>query len=164
MTIWTIAQPLWSDQQNWIDLGYRSVSVTENRIHAIKSQKSSTLLLQHNRFDKFHQRHWKLRVVTRLNLSLLAAPQVVTILGFHISGLSSTGATFIKQGLTVIPAWINNYIHCKVWCENTYPFLKIEPLKCWEWISNFNPHFTGYVITRPCCHLILTVQNSAIPF
>ena len=24
--------------------------------------------------------------------------------------------------LTLIPAWISNYIHCKVWDEITYPF------------------------------------------
>ena len=29
-------------------------------------------------------------------------------------------------GLTVIPVWISNYIHCKVWDEITYPFLNFN--------------------------------------
>ena len=43
---------------------------------------------------------------------------------------------FYWHGWTLIPAWISNYIHYKVWYEITYPF------------PNFNgaiPHFIGYV-------------------
>ena len=29
---------------------------------------------------------------------------------------------FYLHGLTLIPAWISNYIHYKVWYENTYSF------------------------------------------
>ena len=30
---------------------------------------------------------------------------------------------FYQHGLTLIPAWISNYIYYKVWDEITYPFL-----------------------------------------
>ena len=33
---------------------------------------------------------------------------------------------FYKHGLTLIPAWISNYIHYKVWDEITYPFLNFN--------------------------------------
>ena len=33
---------------------------------------------------------------------------------------------FYKQGLTLIPAWISNYIHYKEWGEITYPFLNFN--------------------------------------
>ena len=33
---------------------------------------------------------------------------------------------FYKHGLTLIPAWISNYIHYNVWDEITYPFLNFN--------------------------------------
>ena len=33
---------------------------------------------------------------------------------------------FYLHGLTLIPAWISNYIHYKVWDEITYPFLNFN--------------------------------------
>ena len=33
---------------------------------------------------------------------------------------------FYKHGLTLIPAWISNHIHYKVWDEITYPFLNFN--------------------------------------
>ena len=33
---------------------------------------------------------------------------------------------FYKHGLTLIPAWISNHIHHKVWDEITYPFLNFN--------------------------------------
>ena len=33
---------------------------------------------------------------------------------------------FYKHGLTLIPAWISNYILRKVWDQITYPFLNIN--------------------------------------
>ena len=35
-------------------------------------------------------------------------------------------APFYEHGVTLIPAWISNYIHCKVWDEITYPFLNFN--------------------------------------
>ena len=33
---------------------------------------------------------------------------------------------FYQHGFTLIPAWISNYIHYKVWGEITYPFLNFN--------------------------------------
>ena len=33
---------------------------------------------------------------------------------------------FYKHGLTLIPAWISNYSHQRVWDEITYPFLNFN--------------------------------------
>ena len=66
---------------------------------------------------------------------------------------------FYENGLTLIPAWISNYIHYKVWDEITDPFLNINSatVEVKEWISNFIPHFSGHVIlihagirVKPC--------------
>ena len=35
----------------------------------------------------------------------------------------ATCGPFYKHGWTLIPAWLSNYIHCKVWDEITYPHL-----------------------------------------
>ena len=37
-----------------------------------------------------------------------------------------TRAHFYQHGLTLIPAWISNNIHYKVWDEITYPFLNFN--------------------------------------
>ena len=63
----------------------------------------------------------------------------------------NTCSPFYKHGLTLIPAWIINYIHNKVWNEITYPFLNFNrcTAEVYEWISNFIPHLTGHVIIYP---------------
>ena len=33
---------------------------------------------------------------------------------------------FYQHGLTLIPAWISNYMPIKVWDEITYPFLNFN--------------------------------------
>ena len=38
----------------------------------------------------------------------------------------STRGHFYYQRLTLIPAWISNYIHYKLWGEITYPFLNFN--------------------------------------
>ena len=52
-------------------------------------------------------------------------------------------------------AWMNNYIHYKVWGEITYPFPNSNTctVEIWEWISNLILHFAGHVITYPCWNL-----------
>ena len=53
--------------------------------------------------------------------------------------------------LTLIPAWLRNYIHYKVWDENIYPFANFNSaaVEVWEWMSNFIPHFAGHMFTYP---------------
>ena len=52
------------------------------------------------------------------------------------------------HGLTLIPAWISNYIHYKVWDEITDQFPNFNDYT--EWIGNLIPQFTGHVLTYPC--------------
>ena len=56
---------------------------------------------------------------------------------------------FYLHGITLIPTWISNYIHCKVWDEITKPFLNFNgaTVEFSEWIDNIIPYFTGHVIT-----------------
>ena len=55
---------------------------------------------------------------------------------------------FINIELTLIPAWIRNYMPRKLWGEITNPFLIFNgcTTEVNEWISNFIPHFTRDVI------------------
>ena len=54
--------------------------------------------------------------------------------------------------LPVIPAWMSDYIHCKVCDKITYPFPNCNGVAVvvWKWVSNFIPHFTGHMITYIC--------------
>ena len=49
---------------------------------------------------------------------------------------SMVRGSFYPHGLTLIPAWISNYIYYKVWDEVTYPFPKINgcTIEVWELI------------------------------
>ena len=66
--------------------------------------------------------------------------------------MTTPGPHLTKHGLTLIPAWIHNHIHYKVWDEipNPFPNFNGATVEALEWISNFIPHFTEYVITYPC--------------
>ena len=52
---------------------------------------------------------------------------------------------FYQHTSTLIPAWISNYFHHKIWDETTYPFPNFNraTVEVCEWISDFIPHFTG---------------------
>ena len=65
---------------------------------------------------------------------------------------TSISSPFYEHICTSIPAWMNNYIHFKVWDETFNPFPNINgcTVEDWEWISSFIPHFTVHVITDPC--------------
>ena len=56
--------------------------------------------------------------------------------------------TLLPGTLTLISAWISNYIHYKVWLEITYPFPHFHGFTILEWISYFTSHFTGLVILK----------------
>ena len=60
---------------------------------------------------------------------------------------------FCYHGLTSIPLWVSSYMHHKVRDEITYPFPNFNgtTIEVWEWIHNLISHFTGYMITYPCC-------------
>ena len=73
----------------------------------------------------------------------LKCRDIADISGFHVA----------FRG-TRLPASINfNYILYKMWDEITYPspnFHGCCTVEVWEWLSNFNQHFTGHVNTYPC--------------
>ena len=54
------------------------------------------------------------------------------------------------HGLTLIPAWITNYIHSMVWNEIGYLFPNFNggTVEAWEWISNFIPHSTQHIMSH----------------
>ena len=60
------------------------------------------------------------------------------------------GAVYLKN--YDWPAWRSNCIHYKMWDDITYSFPNFNSttVEVWEWISNFIPHFSGYVIIYPC--------------
>ena len=66
----------------------------------------------------------------------------------HIKYIS--GALY-QCGLTLILAWISNYIHHNVWDDIAYPFPNFNrgSVGVWKWISNFTQHFIRSVITYP---------------
>ena len=72
---------------------------------------------------------------------------------FSISGASLlTWGPFYWHGLTLIQAWISNYIPSKLWVEIIHPFPNVNvcTVDVWEWISKFTPHLMIDVITYPC--------------
>ena len=62
------------------------------------------------------------------------------------------GTPVTNMDLTLIPAYMNNYINCEVRYEIIYSFPNFNgaTVAVWEWISNFSQHFIGHVITYPC--------------
>ena len=56
--------------------------------------------------------------------------------------------SFYKHGLTLIPSWISNLFHYKMWDEIIYPFPNFNgaTVEVWEWISNFIPHLLSIMI------------------
>ena len=69
-----------------------------------------------------------------------------------INALWNNRSCYLGCLLTLTPVCVNNYTHCKVWDEITYPFANFDSgtIVVWEWLSNFIPHFTRHVITYPC--------------
>ena len=47
---------------------------------------------------------------------------------FNLNRPLSPSSPFYQHGLTLILAWISNYIHYNVWDEITYPFLNFNGL------------------------------------
>ena len=53
-------------------------------------------------------------------------PMDLAIWGGSGRGWHAALAPFYWHGLTLIPAWISNYIHYKLWDEITYPFINFN--------------------------------------
>ena len=60
-----------------------------------------------------------------------------------------TMGPFHWHWLTLIPAWISNYISSQMRSENIYPFRKfsVQTVYVPEWIRYFIPHFNRHMIT-----------------
>ena len=43
-----------------------------------------------------------------------------------MNDFAKASSNFYYRGLTLIPAWVCNHIHYKVWDEITYPFLNFN--------------------------------------
>ena len=65
--------------------------------------------------------------------------------------------------ITLILARFSNYINGKMWPKVMLPFPNFTDatVEVWEWISNFIPHFTGYVIIHPCWDWICVLVKGA---
>ena len=55
---------------------------------------------------------------------------------------------FCLHEITLIPVWINYYIHYKAWDIISYQRPKFSGTAVW--ISNCIPHLTGHVTIHPC--------------
>ena len=90
-----------------------------------------------------------------LNQWLLVYWHIFALLGLNeltVSFSRDTWGSIYKHGLTLIPAWISDYIHHKVCDEMTYPFpnFKGESFEVWEWIRNLISRFTWHMIIHSC--------------
>ena len=96
--------------------------------------------------------HWFLwTVITHLCINFNGGLYILILVWIISVSKRSAWGSFYKHGLTLIPAWISNYIHHKVWDKLTYPLSNFTgtTFEVWEWISNLIPHVTGHVITYP---------------
>ena len=82
----------------------------------------------------------------------------VTMCSVHVIALDLpdivcyTGGQFYEYGITLIPAWMNNYIHYKVWDEISFSIPKLQ--RCNRWSLGvdklFHPTLFG-----ACDHLFM---------
>ena len=82
------------------------------------------------------------------NVTFVEGPK----LWYFPTDLDSGLCAFYKHGLNLIPAWISNHMHSKVWDEIISRFSKFNDctVEVWEWIRYFIQHFIMIVITYPC--------------
>ena len=65
----------------------------------------------------------------------------------HFRGLTACGPLLLT-GVNIIPEWITNCIHYKMWGEITYSSRNFNgaTVDVWDWIINFIPQFTRLLI------------------
>ena len=97
-----------------------------------------------------------------------------TLQGYFIA----TWGLFYWHGLTLIPAWIIDYFHFKVWYKSTYspPVINDGTVEVWKWISFLRYirfmlmtswHGHSFCITGPLCgeptdHQWIILQNGTV--
>ena len=72
----------------------------------------------HDGSSELHRQHCVSYECVHLHAAMQSSPIIHTFI--------YTRTPFYKHGLTVISAWISNYIHYKLWDEITYPFLNFN--------------------------------------
>ena len=65
-----------------------------------------------------------------LCMSLCDYPSGVQAGIFRVKTVNTTGA-FYWHGLSLIPAWISNYMPCKLWDENYLSIQQLHHLRLW---------------------------------
>ena len=88
-----------------------------------------------------------------------------TVISHHTDGPLSCviWGPFWYYGFILIPAWISNRIHSKLWDEITYQFPNFNgcTVEVWEWISNFSHTYSCWVLIRVsnrCLWWVLSVE------
>ena len=71
---------------------------------------------------------------------------------------------FCQLGFPLIPAWLSNCIHNKVWVEIVYPFRNVNnaTVGVWEWASYCILYFIGHMIIYLCWGLLNDVPYCLI--
>ena len=93
-----------------------------------------------------------LQIKTQLWISYFCMAVFLLLLWLWFSD-DARRSLFYKHRLTLIPAWISNYIHYKVWDENIYQFPNFN--RGIKWINNSITHLRRRVITYPCWDILL---------
>ena len=110
------------------------------------------VLFYHHRFGAWIT-HWFLwTVITHPCLNFHGGLYILIMVWIIFVSKRSAWGPFYKHDLTLIPAWISNYIHHKVWDKIIYPLSNFtgKTFEVWEWMSNLIPHVSGHVITYSC--------------
>ena len=77
-------------------------------------------------FAKCHiYEYWK-RAVISLVMHICITNHPISFVAAGDDQVKTTSGPFYLHGLTLISAWISNYIHYKLWDEITYPLLNFN--------------------------------------
>ena len=96
------------------------------------------------------RKHSWASVQTNCNAFMVTFPMKLQA-GFSRAKDIPTRDSVHQHSLTLIPAWISNYMHYKGWDEINSPLPNFNgaTVEVWGWISNFISYYIGHVITHP---------------
>ena len=97
---------------------------------------------------------WVLSFVMGNTINVIQHLYIVTAQGLEVivSKAVARLGPFDLHGITLIPAWISDYMRFQGWDEITYPIPNFNgcTIEVWEWIIIFIPHLNIHVISFPC--------------
>ena len=105
-----------------------------------------------------HVLHWQyMPLLSCLDRCPIGAPQEKTENTTIKKRTQQGQGPLALNGLTLILAWISNYIDHKACDEIAYPFQKFNPrtIEICEWTSYFIPYFTGQLLVVQIINSIL---------